>query len=509
MVSLWGQRISPFFTIFQELHKERMVVKYCGPLYLAPTSVNRHNIQSTTCKQPPVPARCIILRLGYTELTRWFRACGFQDTAESSTIGFFRFPHASACFSNPSSLLFYDSRGCARDFPTIYRKSQKWLKGSVNESFHPKPPHFINMAALNKVLAPYVKLVLLDNLTPADLSMVLRTALRGICTEVELALFLTALTVKGLSTQADYIAAAVNTVLEFVNTIAVDEVDPDGYIDIVGTGGDGQNTFNVSTSLAIVAAGMGLPVCKHGGKALTSKSGSGDLLKCLGVDLMNVTNKTTPEIVKKTNFCFLFAPAFHPVMGKVANVRAQMSIPTIFNVLGPLINPMPLRARILGVYSHQLGDAYAKAASQLNKSQKCHFRTMVVHGDIGLDEISPIGTTHYWMVDRDGLITEGSLLPADFGLPEHSLDTVRLGTPEENADVLYHILRQDNDEYRVKDSGNHPIVDYILLNSAALAYVCGKTETWAEGVELAKELIRSHAALKSLEDFKAAVQDLE
>ncbi|CAN3376963.1 hypothetical protein DIURU_001735 [Diutina rugosa] len=360
-----------------------------------------------------------------------------------------------------------------------------------------------------KVLTPYVKSIMLDNLTPTDLSTVIRTALRGVCSDVELASFLTALSMKGLNTQAEYIAAAVATVLEFAHIVPAEELHEDGYVDIVGTGGDGQNTFNVSTSSAIVAAGMGLQVCKHGGKASTSTSGSGDLLKCLGVPLMHVTSKTTPEIVKKSKFCFLFAPAFHPVMGKVANVRAQMSIPTIFNVLGPLINPVPIKARILGVYSKELGESYAKAAAQLNRQHKCHHRTMVVHGDVCLDEISPIGITHYWMVDQDGEITRGTLSPGDFGLEEHSLDTVRSGTPEENANVLYHILRQDSSEYTIKDKDNHPLVDYILMNSAALAYVAGIADDWKHGVELAKDSISSHAALNSLETFKQAVAEVE
>lgn len=311
---------------------------------------------------------------------------------------------------------------------------------------------------------------------------------------------------RGLDQELDYIAAAVNTVLQFSNVINPDLVSSDGYIDIVGTGGDGQDTFNVSTSAAIVAAGIGLPVCKHGGKASTSTSGSGDLLKALGVDLMKVTDETTPEILQTSDFCFLFAPAFHPGMAQVAPVRKSLGLPTIFNILGPLINPIPLNSRILGVYLEKLGEAYASAASILAKENKIHKATMVVFGNVGLDEISPVGSTKYWWVNEDGEITKGVISPKDFDLPEHDLSEVKSGTPQENADVLLHILKQDLDEFRIVDGENHPIVDYILMNTAALAHVSGFADDWVHGVKLAKEAITSGSALKALEAFKTAVE---
>ncbi|KAK7686802.1 hypothetical protein QCA50_009875 [Cerrena zonata] len=367
------------------------------------------------------------------------------------------------------------------------------------------------MASQSKnVLTPYIKSLLLNppNLSPADLETVLRYMFKGIPSTVQMASFLTALRLRGLDHDPKYIAAAAQVLIEFASKVDPESLHLEGYIDIVGTGGDGQNTFNVSTSSAIVASGMGLRVCKHGGKASTSTSGSGDLLKCLGVDLSSVNSTTTADIVKKTNFCFLFAPSFHPVMGKVASIRAELGIPTIFNILGPLINPMPLRARILGVYSENIGESYAQAVSEMVKSSKHHERTMIVHGKIGLDEISPVGFTKCWIIDKDGDITINYISPKDFDLPDHNIDTVKSGTPEENAKTLLHILRQDHEDFKIKDSGNHPIVDYILLNSAALAVVSGLCTSWVEGVELAKESIRSGAANSELESFKAAILDL-
>ncbi|KAK6200926.1 glycosyl transferase family, a/b domain-containing protein [Scheffersomyces amazonensis] len=365
------------------------------------------------------------------------------------------------------------------------------------------------MASKN-ILTPYLKSLLLDppNLTPSDLATVLRCVFRGLASDVQVASFLTALRLRGLDEDPDFIAAAVTTVLEFSDVITPESVDSHGYIDIVGTGGDGQDTFNVSTSSAIVAAGIGLPVCKHGGKASTSTSGSGDLLKCLGVDLMYVNSKTTPEIVKKSNFCFLFAPAFHAGMGKIASVRSQLGIPSIFNILGPLINPIPIRSRILGVNSEKLGESYAQAAATLAKQSNVHKRTMVVFGTCVLDEISPIGTTKYWMVEEDGSIHRGELSPSYFGLPQHSLSEVKSGTPLENAEILLHILQQDTPEFKIRDSNNHPIVDYILMNTAALAVVAGAADTWIQGVELAKSSIVSGSAYLALESFKAAISDV-
>lgn len=367
------------------------------------------------------------------------------------------------------------------------------------------------MTTVNKnILKPYIKSLFLEptNLTPRDLATVLRCIFRDIPSEIEIAAFLTALRLKGLDQEPEFIAAAVNTVLEFSDIVDPNLVDKEGYIDIVGTGGDGQDTFNVSTSAAIVAAGMNLAVCKHGGKASTSSSGSGDLLKSLGVDLMNVNAGTTPQIVGQSKFCFLFAPSFHPAMGKVAHIRSELGIPTIFNILGPLINPIPIKARILGVNSAKLGKSYAEAASELAQQSKIHKRTMVVYGEVCLDEISPIGSTKYWMVEQDGSITEGSISPGDFGLPENPLSSVKSGTPQENALILLHILRQDRKEFLITNGRNHPIVDYILMNSAALAVVAGIAESWIHGVKLAKDSIVSGSALQSLEDFKLAVSQL-
>ncbi|GME80943.1 unnamed protein product [[Candida] boidinii] len=174
------------------------------------------------------------------------------------------------------------------------------------------------------VLTPYVKALLNDppTLTPSDLSKALKLIFNSEASDIQSSAFLTALRLKGLDHKAEYIAIAVQTVLEFSDLILPNSVDSNGFLDIVGTGGDSQNTFNVSTSAAIIASGIvdsngeHLKVCKHGGKASTSTSGSGDLMANLGVELFKVNSKTAPLIVKNSNLCFLFAPAFHHGMGK-------------------------------------------------------------------------------------------------------------------------------------------------------------------------------------------------
>lgn len=361
------------------------------------------------------------------------------------------------------------------------------------------------------VLTPYIKSLLLEmpNLKPEDLSFVLKFVFKGKASDIQVASFLTAVRVKGIDHKPQFIAAAVRTIMEFTSPILIQNFDTDGFVDIVGTGGDGQNTFNVSTSASIVAAGMGIPVCKHGGKASTSSSGSGDLLNCLGVDLMKINKDNAVNVLSSSTYTFLFAPAFHEVMANVASVRKQLGIPTIFNILGPLLNPAPLKARILGVYSKSLGQAYAETVVELTQNDPVHTRTMVVYGEIGLDEISPFGPTTCWIVEN-GQISTSSISPKDFNLPETPLHLVKSGTPQENATILSHILCQDHPDYTIKDSNNanHPIVNYILMNTSALAVVYGLTNSYSQGVELAKQAIVSGSALTCLDSFKYVLNGL-
>ncbi|KAH3674401.1 hypothetical protein WICMUC_003238 [Wickerhamomyces mucosus] len=354
----------------------------------------------------------------------------------------------------------------------------------------------------DKVLTPFIKSLLIEppNLTPQDLALVIKLIVEGVPSDVQIASFLTALRVKGLDHHSEYIAAAARAVLEYSDIIPSESVQNRAFVDIVGTGGDGQNTFNVSTSSAIVAAGIGIDVCKHGGKASTSTSGAGDLLSALDIDLSKVKIETAPKLLSLSKFVFLLAPNFHPAMKKVAPIRSKIGIPTIFNILGPLLNPAPLKARIIGVYSESLGRVFAEAVLQLDKAKGITANSMIVWGAVGLDEISPIGRTKIWTVDsREGKITESYISPKDFGLKDHSLESVASGTPQENAKLLEEIL---NGKY----SEGHPVYDYIVMNTAALAVISDKAKNWQDGKQLAIEAITTGNALKALEQFKSATK---
>ncbi|AOA64388.1 Anthranilate phosphoribosyltransferase [Komagataella phaffii CBS 7435] len=361
------------------------------------------------------------------------------------------------------------------------------------------------MSLQNKtVLTPFIKSLLLTppNFPPSDLTTILKLVVQGLASDVQLAAFLTALKMSRLDHNPLYVAAMASALLEFSSLIPISDSENVWFTDIVGTGGDGQNTFNVSTSAAIVAAGMGLDVCKHGGKASSSASGAGDLMTFLGVDQSNVTAETFPRLRQASKFSFLLAPNFHPAMAKVAPVRAQLNIPTIFNLMGPLINPAPIASRIIGVYAEDLGQLFAEAFIVLDKSRYGKVgKTMVVWGCCGLDEISPIGRTKTWTVDPETeTVTVGYLEPSDFGLAEHTLDTVQSGTPSANAETLISIL-QNQPEYSEPD---HPLVDYIVMNAAALAVVSGLASDWKHGVILARKSISSGAALEQLRSFADA-----
>lgn len=338
----------------------------------------------------------------------------------------------------------------------------------------------------------YVIETLSDSECGSDLSIV-----------VPIATFFSALRATGLDHKAEYIAAAASAVLKFSNLVDSRKLThtSDIVLDIVGTGGDGQNTFNVSTSSAIVASGIpNLKVCKHGGKASTSNSGAGDLINVLGCDSSKVTASSLPSIWDENSFLFLLAPYFHNGMKNVASLRKFMGIPTIFNVLGPLLHPVShVQKRVLGVYSKELAPEYARAAQLVYPDSE----TFVVWGECGLDEVSPIGATYVWDVKIDGNIDMFTLQPSDFGLQEHPLDECPSLGPIENARVLTEGILAG--KYQ---KGENSIYDYILLNTAVLYCLSQGHKDWKKGVDAAEKSIHSGSASKSLERFIESVRNL-
>ncbi|KAK6495394.1 anthranilate phosphoribosyltransferase [Arthrobotrys musiformis] len=333
------------------------------------------------------------------------------------------------------------------------------------------------------------------------------------------AALLTALTFSGLYYDSQIVSAVVNIMRGAAVRVPIDFHDKEfatkkrllkrnnyhgGFVDIVGTGGDGHNTFNVSTTSALLASPY-LLVAKHGNRAATSVSGSSDMISALagGPFILNVPPAAVGKILTEySNLAFLFAPTYHTSLGSLARVRKELGFSTIFNVVGPLSNPIEgIEARILGVKNPELGKVFSEVL-QLMGCQK----GMVVCGDVGkgLDEISPCGKTFCWRLVAAppgsppgtlATIEEFELHPVkDFGVSLHPLEECKSLSPEANADIVRSILRNE------VPAGN-PIMDYCLINSAALLVVAGVTDDWKEAVELIKQGLREQASLKQWEGY--------
>jgi anthranilate phosphoribosyltransferase len=220
------------------------------------------------------------------------------------------------------------------------------------------------------------------------------------------------------------------------------------------------------------------------------------MLSAYGCLLPNVSPDNIPRIYDETNFCFLLAPLFHPALAKIAPIRKSIGVPTIFNILGPLLNPATISSRLIGVSDRRLGEVFAQALLLMS----CE-RVMIVWGEDGLDEISPAGPTQIWrIVPGSRAIYQSVVTPSSFGLKSHPLDDVKSGSPEDNAEQLKALLSG-------KMADGHPIKDFALMNAAALLVVAGKCAGWKEGVKMARESLDGGAALAALESFKRATLD--
>ncbi|KAI0662130.1 glycosyl transferase family, a/b domain-containing protein [Cubamyces menziesii] len=310
---------------------------------------------------------------------------------------------------------------------------------------------------------------------------------------VQIGSFLTALHIERVERRPDFLAAAANVLRKRALKAAVEGIDEDFVVDIVGTGGDGHNTFNVSTTAAIVAAGAGARVVKHGSRASTSSSGSADLLQSLGCYFTPPT-VDTPLPIARVPFTFIMAPQYHPTLAMIAPFRKALPHRTMFNVLGPLINPARPRGMVLGVAERELGSTFAHSLEEGGVQ-----RAFVVCGAEGLDEISCAGDTHVWELNN-GAVTERTVHPQDFGLQSHPLSAVAGGTPEENAETFKALLCSgSNIPERLT-----PVLDFVLMNAAALLVVAGVAQDLKDGVAKARESITSGKAWNALEQFRDA-----
>jgi anthranilate phosphoribosyltransferase len=317
-------------------------------------------------------------------------------------------------------------------------------------------------------------------LTGPQAAGALETILAGEATPAQIGAFLTALRLRGESPEV--IAACLDVTERHAEAVPAEDV-----IDVVGTGADGADTFNVSTAAAIVAAACGVRVAKHGNRAASSRCGSADVLEALGAELNISGGAAAARIIDECGFCFLFAQRFHPAFRHVGPVRREIGVRTIFNFLGPLSNPARPGAMLVGSSLAALGPTLAETFRLRGMR-----RAIVVHSLDGLDEISPSGPTRAWFVD-DGQVREREIGPADFGLPAHPLELVLGGDAPANAKTMLALL----------DGQDGPVMDFVLMNAAAALYVAGRTETLAAGVPLAREALSSGRARRVLDAFVA------
>lgn len=304
--------------------------------------------------------------------------------------------------------------------------------------------------------------------------------LRGEPTPAQVAAAVTALRIRGETVEE--IAAFATAMRDAALTLE----HPYDVIDTCGTGGDGQHTFNISTAAALVLAGAGLKVAKHGNRALSSKSGSSDVLAALGVNLA-ATPAQQRRSLDQAGIAFLFAPAYHGAMRHVGPVRAEIGFRTVFNLLGPLSNPASAKRQVMGVYDPRLLEPLAEVLGRLGAT-----RAWAVHGQ-GLDELTTTGATEVaeW---KDGAVRSFSVTPEDAGLPRADIADLRGGDAEENAAALRALLDGSPGAYR----------DVVLLNAAAALVVGDRAEDLAEGAALAASVIDDGRAANALDELIAA-----
>ena len=326
------------------------------------------------------------------------------------------------------------------------------------------------------------KLVAGRNLTLEETKEAAEIILGGNATDVQAACFLTALRMKGET--VDEIVGCASVLGEKAMKI---HPKVDSYVDIVGTGGDGSNSFNISTTSAFIIAAAGLPVAKHGNRAISSRSGAGDMLEALGLNL-NHTPAEVEKQIEDVGIGFMFAPVFNPSMKYVGPARSQMGIRTVFNILGPLANPSGAPLNMIGVYNPDMTETIANVILQLGKVK----RGMVFSAADYMDELSVCTETTVSEI-RDGKVTTYTITPEQFGFHRAKPEDIKGGTGAENAEIAKRILTGEQGPKR----------DIVLLNSGMTLYVGGKAQTPEEGVQLAAEMIDSGKAIKKLEEMIA------
>lgn len=317
-----------------------------------------------------------------------------------------------------------------------------------------------------------------------DYYKALSEIMEGNVSEVLISSFLTALALRPY--EGEELAGLSSAMRKFALPITIDEHP---IIDTCGTGGDRKGTFNISTTTALVCAGAGIYVAKHGNRSATSSCGSADVLEQLGV-IIDLPPEKVALCIKETGIGFLFARKFHPAMKNVVKVRSELPFPTVFNLLGPLSNPVHLDGQIIGVYSQHLLEPMAKALQKSGIK-----KGYVVYGNDGVDEVSISDKTEIMEISPDS-IKHFQIYPEDFGLSRHPIERIKGGTVEKNAEIVWSILKGEKSPYR----------DAVLLNAIFGILASEKTSDWKEAFLMAQESIDSGKAMRVLDNLITTTQ---
>jgi anthranilate phosphoribosyltransferase len=310
----------------------------------------------------------------------------------------------------------------------------------------------------------------------------------GSATEIQMAGLLMALRAKGVSSAE--VAGGVRALRKAM--VPVSYPDPDVLVDTAGTGGGAVTTFNISTAAALVIAGAGVPVAKHGNRSFTSRSGSADVLEALGVRI-DLTPEQMAAVLSEVGIVFMFAPLLHPAMRHVGPVRRGLGVRTMMNLLGPLTNPAGARRQVIGVSDERLIELVSGALRELG-----HLRALVVHGAPGMDEVSPLGPTRVSEL-REGEVRDYVVRPDELGLEAAEVGALAGGEPGQNAEVIERVLAG-------RDPGAARTA--VVLNAAAGILVADVVDSWQEAVQRALETIETGAALAALEALRAATNSV-
>ena len=419
--------------------------------------------------------------------------------------GLFRSIGKSAKFTRYHSLVA-DEQTLSPDFEVTARAADGDIMGVRHKTlpiegiqFHPESiacekgkellSSFINYRRENLNVAEYLnQLIEKKDLTEEQASFFMENVTDGSMDERAMAAILVAMAAKGPSVSE--MTGCAKALLKKKKNFPLEK---NGIAEIVGTGGDGKGSFNISSMSALVASSCGQRIAKHGNRAVSSKSGAADFFENLGINIMAQPEQTA-KLIEKTNFGFLMAPVYHSAMRFAAPVRKVLGIKTIMNILGPLLNPAGAEYEVLGVYSPALLKDYAKAAKALGTK-----RVMVVCSRDGYDEISPLVPTDVYQIDENGNENQYVIKPENFGITGCNEDELSGGDGKENARLALEVLN---------GGGKKTIKAAVGLNTAAVLYLSGKVRTLKDGYKMAIEAIDSGKALKKLEEIQKVSGEL-